>query len=316
MTAAGPVACAGAPRDLGLDQGAAVRDAVRAAVARLPRVKRLAAALGADARTARSARDARCHYPHTSERLAGLASGAGVARSALAALLARELGTGVAPPAAAGEALAVAPASGSGPGLLARSLAPLAGAGALPWIVRRSAPEHDWRSVELALPWLAPALAGVNERGLAAVGVVRPAAAGSLDACAAPALLLVQECLQRCDGVGKAIEWCERRPSGGSAAILLADASGEVAEVVLEGGRRSVARPRDGLLAVAAPERAAALGKACASLTPLGAQTLADLLAAPPATGGPPRAALVLDPSARTLVLRTPDGRSTRFGVS
>ena len=125
----------------------------------------------------------------------------------------------------------------------------------------------------------------------------------------------MQECLQRCDGVGKAIEWCERRPSGGSAALLLADAAGDVAEVALEGARRRVARPRDGLLAVATPERAAELGKACAARAALDGDAVAEALAAPPAPGAPPRATVLLDPAARTLALRTPDGRWTRFAV-
>lgn len=268
-----PVACAGAPRDLGLDQGAATGAAVRAAVARLPWAARLAVRAGADRRVARCASDSLCHYPHASERLAGLARSAGVSRGALAALLARELAAGTEPPAAGGEAFVVrippeAPAAlaeariplarpaaaaavrGSldapaAPGrlVLVRTLVAPPGAGPAPWIVRRSAPEHDWRSVELALPWLVPALAGVNERGLAVAGVVRPASPGSLDRCAAPALLLVQECLQRCDSVRKAVEWCERRPTGGSAAILLVDATGDAAQVVLEGPHRTVERP-------------------------------------------------------------------------
>jgi hypothetical protein len=307
------VTCAGAPRDLGLAQGTAARAAVRGAVARLPLASRLRAALGADREVARAARDAACHYPHASERLAGLARGAGVGRAALAALLARELAGGGAWPATAGEALASSP--GDGPGLLARSLDVAPGARALPWILRTSAPEHDWRSVELALPWLVPAVAGVNERGLAVVGVVRPAAPGSLERCAAPALLLVQECLQRCDGVAKAIEWCERRPSGGSAALLLADPSGEVAELRLDGGSASVERPRDGVLAAAGPGRVHELEKACAARTPLGAEALAEVLAAPPWPGAPARAAVVLDPSAPALALRSPDGRWTRLGV-
>jgi hypothetical protein len=312
VSAAAPVACAGAPRDLGLDQGAAVAAAVRDAVARLPWRARLATRLGADARAARCARDALCHYPHASERLAGLARAAGASRAALAALLARELAGGAAS-AAAGEALAaLGPAR---PALLARSLAAPAGAPAA-WLLRRSAPEHDWRSLELTLPWLVPALAGVNERGLAALGVVWPAAAGALEGCAAPALLLVQECLQRCDTAWKAVEWCRRRPSGGSAVLLLADAAGGAARVDLDGDRRRVVCPRDGVSAAAADaERAAALEKVFAGRPLVDADALAAVLAAPPAPGAPPRGAVVLDPAARTLSLRTPDARWTHATV-
>jgi len=83
------VSCDGAPRDLGLDQGQALRAAVRAALAQLSVAERLGLARGL---AARSERDALRYFPHMSERLAGLARGAGVSRRALAALLAREIG--------------------------------------------------------------------------------------------------------------------------------------------------------------------------------------------------------------------------------
>lgn len=279
-SASGVVASGGAPRDLGHDQGSALRAAVRAAVARLPFPARLGLQHGA---AARSARDAVRHFPHMSERLAGMARAAGVPRGALAELLARELGTAGA--AAGAEALALAPERTASGALVARSLP----AG---WVLRRSAPEHDWRSVEVALPWLVPALAGVNERGLAAAALVFPAAPHSRDACAAPALLLVQDCLQRCDSVQKAIEWCQRRPAGGSAALLLADAGGDLAEVAVDGAGRRVRRARDGALGCAADAtRSAELEKACAAGGPLAPATLAALVGA----------AVVLDPASCAL---------------
>jgi hypothetical protein len=253
--ACGGVACSGAPRDLGLDQGLAARDAVRAAAGGLP----LAARLGLLRRgVASSRRDAQRFFPHLSERLAGLARGAGVSRWALEALLARELGGEGA--AAGAQAVALSPEGVAAGALLARSLP--AGRHR---ILRRSAPEHDWRSVEVALPWLVPALAGVNERGLAVAALALPAASEDVAECAAPAILLAQDCLQRCDGVLKAIEWCERRPAGGRAALLFADAAGELAEVTVRGAERRVRRARDGVLAGAADAtRVAELEKACA----------------------------------------------------
>lgn len=286
------VACGGAPRDLGLDQGAAVRTAVRAARAKLPLAARLGLLRGAGAR--RSSRDALRYFPHMSERLAGLARGAGVSRATLEVLLARELGAEGG--ACGAQAIALAPErSGAGP-LLARSL-PLSGRGA-PWFLRRSAPEHDWRSVEVALPWLVPALTGVNERGLAVAALVFPPAPADLVACAAPALLLAQDCLQRCDDVQKAIEWCERRPAGGRAALLFADASGELAEVAITGSERRVRRARDGVLVSAGDAlRIAELEKACAAAGALTPAALGALVA----DGNGAHA--VLDPSATTLVL-------------
>jgi len=282
------VSCDGAPRDLGLDQGQALRAAVRAALAQLSVAERLGLARGL---AARSERDALRYFPHMSERLAGLARGAGVSRRALAALLAREIGPAGA--AAGARALALAPERTGAGALLARGL-PRPPGGAH-WIVRRSAPEHDWRSVEVALPALVPALAGVNERGLAVAALAFPASGAELAACAAPALLLAQDCLQRCDGVQKAIEWCERRPAGGRAALSFADATGELAEVALAGAERRVRRARDGVLASAAdPAAIAELEKACAAEGALAPARFAALL------GG---AAVVLDPAACALEL-------------
>jgi hypothetical protein len=174
-------------------------------------------------------------------------------------------------------------------------------------MLRRSAPEHDWRSLEVTLPWLVPALAGVNERGLAVLAVAFPASPASLAECAAPALLLAQDCLQRCDGTQKAIEWCERRPAGGCAALLFADATGDVAEVAVAGAERRVRRARDGVLSCEAdPAAARELEKACAAEAALDAAALARVLegAAPAAeVRGVRFAAVVLDPAARSLEL-------------
>jgi hypothetical protein len=308
----GVCACAGAPRDLGLDQGRTARDAVRAAAARLSLATRLGVGgrLGGDPVSARSRRDAARFFPHMTERLAGIARGAGVGRSALGALLARELaaaaaeGPGTPGSSAAGVALVAAPERTGGGALAGRTLCAPGGPGAWPWLLRRSAPEHDWRSLEVTLPWLVPALAGVNERGLAVLALVLPAAPGSLEACAAPALLLAQDCLQRCDGTQKAIEWCERRPAGGSAALLFADAAGDVAEIAVAGAERRVRRARDGVLASAAdPARARELEKACAAEATLDAAGLARALGAVPDAGAARPVALVLDPLARALEL-------------
>lgn len=288
----GIVSCAGAPRDLGLDQGAAVRAAVRAAVAELPLVTRIGVGsrLASGGGGGRSRRDAARYFPHMSERLAGLARGAGVSRSALAVLLERELsGEGSA---GAARALAVGPErTGSGP-LLARIAPPVPGS-----ILRRSAPEHDWSSLEVAMPWLVPALCGVNERGLAVAALAFAAEPGTAASSAAPALLLAQDCLQRCDSVQKAIEWCERRSAGGFAALLLADAAGDIAEVRVRGTERRLCRPRQGVLASTGAAAAASdVEKACAAHARLDVAALWSALGAADRGG-----CIVLDPAARAL---------------
>ena len=251
MSAAG-IACSGAPRDLGLDQGRALREEIRAAAAGLPWRARVEAALGgslADPLCARVDRDLRRHYPHMAERLDGLARGAGVRPGELSALLACELAHPAAPgPAASrGVLVGIPPAHGT-PALVARSLpdsAPL----------RESAPDHDYASREHASPWLVPALAGRNECGLCVVGASQPPGDLPGDACAAPALLLVQDCLQRFDTTQKAVEWCEGRPAGGRATLLIADVVGDLARIEIGPGERTVERPEGGPL-VAARSRA------------------------------------------------------------
>lgn len=218
-----PVACAGAPRDLGLDQGRARADALRARFASLPLRRRLALRAGwLPAEVAALRRDLQRHLPHLWETLAGLAAGARVPP----AWLVRELGVP--------EDAALAGAGGR----LARSLAG-------PTLLRRSRPEGLFASVELTRPWLPAALAGVNERGLAAVAAGTPAPGEG----AAPGWLLIQDCLERFERLDAALEWCLRRPAAGRGALLLTDARGEAAGVVFAGAGRRVLRPAGGELA-------------------------------------------------------------------
>ena len=157
-------------------------------------------------------------------------------------------------------------------------------------------------------PWLVPAFAGVNGAGLAVAAIASAPAPGSCVANAAPALLLAQDCLQRWDTVQKAIEWCERRPCGGTASLLLADAAGDAVEIQIRGAERALRRASDGVLACAADAaRASDLAKALAGER--GALTAAALAEAalPPAAlaaavgRGAPCA--ILDPAARTLAI-------------
>jgi hypothetical protein len=277
------VGCSGAPRDLGLDQGVALRVAVRREAAQLPWRARIEAALGgagADRLSERVDRDLRRHFPHMAERQAGLARGAGVRPGELSALLARELYTASAPGPAASQGLlaALAPTDG-GPAIVGRTL-PEADV-----VTRNSAPDHDYASREVVLPWLVPALGGRNERGLCVVGASQPCEGVPEAGGAAPALLLVQDCLQRFDSTEKAIEWCQGRPAGGRAALLIADAEGDVAAMEIDRDVRNVRRATDGLLVVArTAAEADALRKAVLEAAGDRSQALREALAA----GGEP----------------------------
>ena len=229
------------------------------------------------------------------ERNAGLARGAGVSRLDLAALLARELD-------GRGEALvAAAPERTSGGALLAAAVSSVGNL-----VLRRSAPDNDHASIEVARPWLVPALAGVNVHGLAVavtgLGERSPGEAG----CMAPASLLGQDCLQRFDTVEKAVDWCAGRPSGGRFALLLADAAGNAARVLAEGSGRRVDWPRDGVLIGAGPEPVnAALEKACAARRQIDAAALRDVLRE---AGASAAAWVLLDPAGARLGFWPGDG--------
>jgi hypothetical protein len=270
------IECAGAPRDLGLDQGRACRGSLREAFQRSPLRERWPLPL--DAAHARLARDLKRHFPHLAESLAGLAAGAGVPERWLVRRLADEL---VAP-----RASRVVASAGAAGALLAVDCTG-------PWIARRSRPEGGFVCLELARPWLAACFAGVNEAGLA---VVAAPGGGAPGACVAPAALLAQDCLQRFAKVESALDWCVGRPAGSSAALLLAGAGGELAGVEIRAGSRRLLHPEGALLAWSnAGDAGAELAKALREAAPATAAALARVLA--------PSAAAVLDPAARRLTV-------------
>ena len=225
------IACEGAPRDLGVDQGTACAEAIRARVERsggvgvwLGRFRPFEA--GALERARRTARDVRRHFPHLDERVIGIARGAKVPEIALAHMLARELGPD-------GEVAALR-AGIDARGRIVVQVPPVG-------ILRQARPDHGFASVEWTLPWLPGALAGANRAGLAGA-VVSPGSEGELG-CAAPAFLLLQNCLAQFETAANAAEWCERRPAGGRAQLLFADAAGGRAAVSIEGEKRTRLEP-------------------------------------------------------------------------
>ncbi len=265
------IECEGAPRDLGLDQGRRCRAAVRRVLAGERRARWLRLVPARAHRAASLDRELRRHFPHLSERLDGLARGAGVGRAALVRALARGLDAdpeGGAPPAS--EAT-VAVRTASGP-LLAR--APAAGLA-----IRRSRPEVGYRSLEVTAPWLVSALAGVNEAGLAAATVALPCAVENAHA-SAPALFLVQECLQRFASVDSALDWCGRRSAGAGCALLFADAGSDVAGVEVGTAAPGTVGAPDAFVVEAGDGlRQQQIEKACREATHLDARALVGMLA-------------------------------------
>ncbi len=249
------IECAGHPRDMGLAQGAAARTAIRAEAARLglpqrrsrwPSLRPLT--IGA-VRGVGAGREMFRHFAHQAERLEGLARASGLpldsvlemhlrvrAGGAQGGLLARRATVRARTPGDDGDGKRV---------LLERTL-PGAFDGEPGWILRESRPEVGFRSLEVGLPWLVTSVAGVNEGGLAVVA--GPLLWGTPGREGDPtSLLLVQECLQRFEDLDGAIGWCMKRPVEGEQSLVLADASGAVATVLVSGRERRV-QPGEGEL--------------------------------------------------------------------
>jgi len=233
------VSCEGAPRDLGLDQGRACRDAVRADARALgwegdgSWLGALCARAGA--RSARAlSRDLARHFPHLDERISGLAAGAGLPREALLVLLEEELGD----PLLLGAGIT---RGNAGTQLVVALRAPLPLTGL---VARNTRPDGGYRHLALTRPGLVAALAGVNEGGLAGAVELLDPPAPHAPGCGVPSALLLDQCLERLDTVEKALEWCERRPGGGRARIVCADSSGAVGALDLDGDTRTRREPQ------------------------------------------------------------------------
>lgn len=226
MTAA--LECAGAPRDLGRDQGASARALVRARVEAGWWRRALDRAGVCEAPLSRWRRELRRHFPHQYEWLTGAARAAGVADVSLLRAATREL-------ARERDALLIG-VEGGGDTLVSRTGAP-------DTVLRRVRPEGRLVSLELASPLLACPWIGVNEGGLA-VAVTGGAPDGPNPA------LLARDCLERFESVESALAWCLLRPVAAAGAILLADARGELAGVDFAGASRNVRRPVAGVIAL------------------------------------------------------------------
>ncbi len=219
--------CSGHPRDLGFDQGLALRSVIRERVAaaglplRRSRWPRLSAFASGRVRGRGPAREMIRHFTHLAERADGLARGADVPLDSLLRLLERPE-TDKVPTLGA----SIGNFQGThGAGLLQT----LPG---LHSLVRRSRPEVGFASVEVSAAWHVSALAGINEAGLAISWVPASPEPGSpapvqdvRSSPLPPAGLLVQDCLQRFEDVEAAIGWSMNSPAAGEASILMAAAS-------------------------------------------------------------------------------------------
>ncbi len=232
------IECEGAPRDLGFDQGTQCRAALAAAYRSRSRWQRARLRLWAESEACRRVwLELRRFYPQQAETIEAMAR---ASRVPVAWLIAKLAGNRWITTPADALVLAAASAITDRGALLARALPGDA-------IVRRSRPESGFRSIEWTQPWRAAPLAGVNEAGLA---VACASSAGEVTGSrhAVPAALLAHDCLRRFDELDGAIDWLLVRPGGGKSMLVLADLSGEIAGVRVDGDERVVFRPADGLI--------------------------------------------------------------------
>ncbi len=208
-------------------------------------------------------RDLERHFPHFAERLAGLAHGARRSSGSLLEALEGLSGRALSPrweEAGLAAQLDLAPLPDSGAAGRASRMSEMW----WDWTVRDLTTLGGFRTITLAPLWLPAGLAGVNERGLCGVALAfasdsRPRAGQSRaerDAelpIRAPAWLLLDQCLERCDDVAKAIAWCDARPGTGRARLLFADARGSRGAVEIDGTARRAVDPASLLDGDAAP---------------------------------------------------------------
>ena len=301
-----PVGCEGAPRAQGLDQGracaSAIRDwlhsrGLRTRPRMVPTLRRLA---GGPTLGAGVGREVIRHYPHMGERMSGIAREARVPlESLMEDVVASAYGVAGHPLSAPAPVLGIADADGA---VLGRAFAP-----ETPWIVRRSRPEVGFPSIEITLPWLAGAVAGINDSGVSVVIGSPVAAPIERGLAAAPAWMLAQDCLQRFVALDASLEWCLRRPSGGDFTLLLGDASGEFAVIDSSAeGCQLRERGMGPLVAGGSTEAQSSLDKRIALGGTFGADWLAD-----EGIGGEQASQVWLRPSDGILEWRAP-GKDAR----
>jgi hypothetical protein len=295
------IECAGHPRDMGLAQGGAFADSIRAACGaaglsvRRSRAVSLAPLASGPVRGAGAGREFHRHFAHQAERLEGLARAAKVPADSVLELHLRIREGGAVGGLLSRRACLRAHTSGdSDPEkriILERTL-PIAAPDESGWMLRESRPAVGFRSVEVGLPWLVPGVAGVNEAGLSVMG--GPILWGTPGRGGFPSsVLLVQECLQRFEDLEGALDWCRKRPVEGEQSVVLADASGSVATVISTGRTRRI-QEGEGELYLEGGE----LATPAPHTSDMAEATHGTVSEAPPAQ-------VILDPRRRSLRLET-----------
>jgi hypothetical protein len=256
------VVCQGSPRQMGLDQGTALRERIQSGLAILPEMeafqllrprwlpmqlfRRLA-----EAKAQRYLRHAlRGDDEANAERLAGIANGAGVAYRAIGLLNVLEsvlsdlTGSSAVPTTAACSAVAVTPdASQPGETIVAHNFDYLPQVQPL-YSLRESRPAGKLRSLDFTAAPLCGTVDGINQSGLCitnnyayVIDTIRPGPTISM---------LVADALAHCTTVDAAVDRIGGRSRAGGGMLMLADAKGQIASLELSSTRYAVRRPERG----------------------------------------------------------------------
>ena len=256
------VVCEGGPREMGVAQGAGLRERIHAARRQLAEMEafrlvqpwwmpyRVFRRL-AEWRAGRFLRDALArHAPDMARRLAGIAEGAAIAPDALylfnglEALMASVGDITAVPPGCGCSAVAVrGTRSATGEPILAHNFdyIPLVQPF---YIIRRSRPEGRLASLDFTAAPLCGTVDGVNERGLCIAYNFAFTTDGGKPA--PPISMAIAEALGQCATVGQAAEWIASRPRPSGGILMLADAEGDVASLELTATRQHLRRPAEG----------------------------------------------------------------------
>jgi hypothetical protein len=268
------VVCGGEPVEMGVAQGEALGQRVRAARRQLHQIEafrmecpawmpywlflRLAERKVQRLVAAPLARDC----PEGNARLLGIAKGAELAPgslyllNALEAFMSSVAGRYDIPSLGACSALAVRGArSAAGEPLIARNFDYLPVVQPF-YAFRISAPRGGLRSLDFLVAPMAGAVDGINEAGLCitynyAYTIDGPQAGakvrrGGESPSMTPISMRISEALARCRTVSEAVDWLATQPRWGGGILLLADASGDLASMEISSTRCQLRRPRDG----------------------------------------------------------------------
>ena len=253
------VICQGSPKEMGLAQGAGVQNKIHAV--RLILTKLEAFRLQqpwwlpyrvyrwlAECKASRFLSDCRDN-PEMSQRLEGIAEGAGVSLKAICLLNALEpllsyVGGCTACPGACSAVAVRGRRSATGEPIVARNFDYLPLVQPF-YLVRESRPQGKLRAFEFTTAPMAGAVDGMNEEGLC-ITYDYGFTTDEPSAPAAPISLAISEALGRCGTVPEAADWITSRPRWGGGLLMLCDASGDIASLELSSTRSHLRRPAVG----------------------------------------------------------------------